>query len=173
MGRPRKELPEGTVLVGGPKRREPLRWGNASSAMEKMVRDVTRPGYRAQWMLKDEVSTRLSGDGYQDLSTGEWVEISPWSVVKDRRRIETGTDASSGSDTTVTHRECVLMEIPEDDFAKLERKQELRTDLTERALLEGNYGEQAFSDGISVRQEEVKGNGRKGFIPLAGIYAGE
>lgn len=150
--------------VGGSKRVDAV-YGDVLPARDRIVKANVRPGYRAQWMTKDEAEIRRYGDGFRDLEGNEH-EIAPWSPVTRKDAAFGGQELTDGSGTTsvVTRGPHVLMEIPEEHFKLLEKKHELISEANARRLERGDYGAaNPLEDGsefIRLRQRRAEGHER-------------
>ena len=150
-------------VVGGANR-PVIKWSVANSAVNKTVKVNARPGYTYQFVNPEEVDAKLVDDEFTDFMAKdgpEDVSIAAWGVVKDKRRVQRAV--GEGTDTTARHKEMILVEIPDEEFAKLNRKAELNTDMRQRLMMGGAFGNTKIAEGIKLRQRQM-GEGR-GFIP--------
>jgi len=143
-------------VVGGSKRVDAV-YGDVLPARDRIVKANVRPGYRAQWMTKEEAETRRYGDGFRDLEGNEH-EIAPWVPVARKDAAIGGQELTDGSGLTsiVTRGPHVLMEIPEDDFKLLEKKHELISEANARRLEKGTYVPVADADPLDDGSEYIR-----------------
>lgn len=150
-------------VVGGEKR-PIIKWSVANSAVNKTVKVNARPGYTYQFVNPDEVDSKLVDDEFTDYMSKngpEDVPIGSWAVVKDKMRVQRA--AGEGTDTTARHKEMILMEIPNEEFEKLNRKAELNTDMRQQLMMGGGFGNTKIAEGIKLRQHQM--GERRGYIP--------
>lgn len=148
--------------VGGSKRVDAV-YGDVLPARDRIVKANVRPGYRAQWMTKDEADIRRYGDAFRDLEGVEH-EIAPWSPVTRKDAAFGGQELTDGSGTTsvVTRGPHILMEIPEEDFKLLERKHELISEANARRLEKGDYVPVSETDLLNDGDEFIRLRQRRG-----------